>query len=324
MNAGAAAMQTLDLGPGRAPFLRDVLDGLSHPQKRLAAKYFYDTRGSEIFEEITELDEYYPTRTEIGILEAHAASIAAFAGPGVVLIEPGAGATRKVRILLDALDAPVAFMPADISGEHLVAAASQLAADYPNIPIVPVVADYTRGFDLPLPAGAEGAKRVVFFPGSTIGNFDRSEAATFLKRMAELVGSGGGVIVGADLKKDPDVLVAAYDDSKGVTAAFNKNLLVRMNAELGADFDLDAFRHRAIWNDGKGRIEMHLESLRAQDVTIDGQRFAFGAGETIHTENSHKFTIAEFQEMARSSGLAPRAAWTDTQERFSVHYLEAL
>jgi len=316
-------MQTLDLAPGRAPFMRDVIDGLSHPQKRLAAKYFYDTRGSEIFEEITELDEYYPTRTEIGILEAHAASIAAFVGPGVVLIEPGAGATRKVRILLDALDTPVAFMPADISGEHLVAAASHLAADYPAIPIIPVIADYTRGFDLPLPAGAEGAKRVVFFPGSTIGNFDRGEAATFLKRMAELVGSGGGVIVGADLKKDPAVLVAAYDDSRGVTAAFNKNLLVRMNAELGADFDLEAFRHRAIWNDGKGRIEMHLESLRAQQVTIDGRRFAFGAGETIHTENSHKFTIAEFQAMATASGLAPRAAWTDPQERFSVHYLEA-
>jgi dimethylhistidine N-methyltransferase len=301
-----------------------VLDGLSHPQKRLAAKYFYDTRGSEIFEEITELEEYYPTRTEIGILEARATSIAALAGPGVVLIEPGAGATRKVRILLDALEAPAAFMPADISGEHLVAAAGQLALDYPHIPIIPVIADYTRGFDLPLPAGAETAKRVVFFPGSTIGNFDRSEAAVFLRRMADLVGSGGGVIVGADLKKDPAVLVAAYDDAKGVTAAFNKNLLVRMNAELAADFDLDAFRHRAIWNEAKGRIEMHLESLRAQDVTIDGRRFAFDVGETIHTENSHKFTIAEFQAMAKTSGLSPRAAWTDPRERFSVHYLEAI
>ena len=324
MNAGAAALQTLDLAPGRGPFLSDVLDGLSHPQKRLAAKYFYDTRGSEIFEEITELEEYYPTRTEIGILESRAASIAALAGPGVVLIEPGAGATRKVRILLDALEAPAAFMPTDISGEHLVAAAGQLAADYPHIQIIPVIADYTRGVDLPLPAGAETAKRVVFFPGSTIGNFDRGEAAVFLRRMAELVGSGGGVIVGADLKKDPTVLVAAYDDAKGVTAAFNKNLLVRMNAELDANFDLDAFRHRAIWNEAKGRIEMHLESLRAQNVTIDGRRFTFDAGETIHTENSHKFTIAEFQAMAKTSGLSPRAAWTDPQERFSVHYLEAV
>lgn len=323
MNAGAAAMKTPDGAPGSAPFLKDVIDGLSHPQKHLAAKYFYDTRGSEIFEEITELDEYYPTRTEIAILEAHAAEIAALAGPGIVLIEPGAGATRKVRILLDALDAPKAFMPTDISGEHLVAAAAQLAADYPHIPIVPVVADYTRGFDLPLPAGAEGAKRVAFFPGSTIGNFDRTEAAAFLKRMAAVVGKGGAVIVGADLKKDPDILVAAYDDAKGVTAAFNKNLLVRMNNELGADFDLEAFRHRAIWNETKGRIEMHLESLRSQDVTIDGRRIPFGAGETIHTENSHKFTIAEFQAMAESSGLRPRAAWTDAQQRFSVHYLEA-
>ncbi|MFN4088449.1 MAG: L-histidine N(alpha)-methyltransferase [Alphaproteobacteria bacterium] len=324
--AAAADLHALDLAPGRSVFLRDALDGLSRPQKALPAKYFYDTRGSELFEEITHLEEYYPTRTEIAILEARAGEIAALAGPGIALIEPGAGATRKVRILLDRLERPAAFLPVDISGEHLVAAARHLAADYPDVPIVPVVADYTRPFDLPLTGRAASARRLVFFPGSTIGNLDRTEAGVFLRRMAGMAGMAGGggiVVVGVDLKKDQARLEAAYDDASGVTADFNMNLLRRMNAELGADFDLATFRHRALWNADQGRIEMHLESLAAQTITLGGRRFDFRAGETIHTENSHKFDVAEFQALAAANGLVPRAVWTDAERLFSVHYLEA-
>ena len=323
LGGAAVSTQSVDFSPDRKAFLADVLAGLGNEPKQLSAKYFYDTRGSELFEEITTLDEYYQTRTEIRILEAHAREIAALAGPSVVLIEPGAGAVRKVRILLDVLDEPAAFVPVDISGEHLLAAAGQLSADYPSLPILPVVADYMRPFDLKLPTDLSGAKRVVFFPGSTIGNLDRPDAQGFLQRMAQLVGRGGGAIVGVDLKKDRARLEAAYDDDRGVTAAFNMNLLVRMNAELGADFDLAGFRHRALWNADEGRVEMHLESVLPQNVTIDGRTLAFRRGETIHTENSYKFDVPEFQELASAAGFRARTAWTDDEALFSVHFLQA-
>ncbi len=323
VGGAAVPVRAVDFSPDRKAFLADVLAGLGNEPKQLSAKYFYDTRGSELFEEITGLDEYYQTRTEIRILEAHASEIAALAGPGVVLIEPGAGAVRKVRILLDVLNEPAAFVPVDISGEHLLAATRHLSKDYPSLPILPVIADYMRPFDLRLPSNLADARRAVFFPGSTIGNLDRPDAQAFLQRMARLVGRGGAAVVGVDLKKDRDRLEAAYDDARGITAAFNMNLLVRMNAELGADFDLAGFRHRAFWNADEGRVEMHLESVLPQNVTIDGRTFAFRRGETIHTENSYKFDVPEFQELGSAAGFRAHTAWTDNEALFSVHFLEA-
>jgi len=317
-----------DFAPGRTEFLDHVLAGLSRPQKTISPKFLYDARGSELFEAICELEEYYPTRTEFGILADRAREIATLIGPEAVLIEYGAGASRKVRLLLDALTAagtpPAAFMPIDISGDHLLEAAAALAADYSDLRIVPVSADYTQDFELPLPEHAAGAKRVVFFPGSTIGNFTPGEAAAFLDKTAALLRAspaGGEMIVGADLEKDEAILNAAYDDREGITAAFNMNLLARMNAELGADFDLRAFRHKAFYNPEKRRVEMHLVSQKPQRVHIAGRRFTFRADETIHTENSHKFSLAGFRERARDHGLLPLRTWTDSDRLFSVHYL---
>ncbi len=324
MNEGSPFADALDFAPPLEAFRRDVLAGLALPQKAIPAKYFYDNRGSELFEAITRLPEYYPTRTEIGILEANARAIADLIGPGAVLIEFGAGASRKARILLDALEAPAAFMPIDISGEHLREAAARLALDYPGLDVVPVTADYTRRFALPLNGARATAKRVVFFPGSTIGNFAPEEARVFLRRTADLLGSGGALIVGVDLKKDPRVLHAAYNDARGVTAAFNLNLLERINHELGGGFDLSAFRHEARWVAAQGRVEMHLVSRENQTVRIGDRVFSFVAGETIHTENSHKFTVEEFQALAAAQGFRPVRVWTDPQALFSVHYMNAV
>ena len=315
---GAAAV-----APEQAAFLRDALAGLSQPQKAIPAKYFYDTRGSLLFEAITRLPEYYPTRTETGILAAHAGEMADLIGPEAVLIEFGAGASRKVRILLDALRRPALFMPIDISGEHLRQAAQALDADYPALRVVPVVGDYTQRLDLPRDGAAADAKRVVFFPGSTIGNLTPDEARAFLGKTAGLLRGGGALLIGVDLKKDPAILHAAYNDAAGVTAAFNLNLLVRMNRELGADFDLATFRHRAFYNEAAGRVEMHLVSLRPQTVHLAGHAFPFAAGESIHTENSYKFTVEEFQHLAAGAGFAPARAWTDPDRLFSLHYMRA-
>src|SRR5690606_23966039 len=312
-----------DFTPDVESFRDDVLRGLALPQKEIPAKYFYDARGSELFEEICGLEEYYPTRTETALLRKVASEIADRVGPNAVLIEYGAGASQKVRILLDRLEATAAFIPIDISGEHLLQAAKGLAADYPRLQIVPVAADYTERFELPVPSGLGSAKKVVFFPGSTIGNFSEPEAKDFLKKSAALLAGGGEMIVGVDLKKDERILLDAYNDAKGVTARFNLNLLTRINTEIGADFDLAAFEHHAPWNPEAGRIEMHLVSRVRQSVTVAGRQFEFAEGESIHTENSYKFTVGEFQDLARSAGFDPVTVWTDDRDLFSIHYLRA-
>jgi L-histidine N-alpha-methyltransferase len=302
-------------------FLTDVLAGLSRPQKRLPSKYFYDAAGSRLFDRITELAEYYPTRTELAIMRAHAGAMAARCGPRCLLIELGAGSLVKVRLLIDRLDRPAGYVPVDVSGDHLRGAAKALAGDYPGLSVYPVVADFTRSFEAPpVPA----ARRVVYFPGSTIGNFDPSEADELLGRVARLVGQGGGLLLGLDLRKETAVLERAYNDARGVTAAFNRNLLVRMNRELGADFDPAAFRHRAFYNRERARIEMHLVSAADQWVRVGDATFAFRAGESIHTENSYKYDLIDFARRAAERGLRADETWTDADRYFAVLYLTAV
>ncbi|WP_420992530.1 L-histidine N(alpha)-methyltransferase [Cupriavidus sp. 30B13] len=309
---------------GGASFARDVLAGLAGTPRSIAPKYFYDAAGSALFDRICELPEYYPTRTELGILAANAREIAAQIGPRADLIEFGAGSLTKVRRLLDAF-APAAlprrFLPIDISGTHLREAAQRLRADYPALAVHPVVADYMAPFALP-PAPGAPARPVGFFPGSTIGNFSPDEAMRFLRLAARLL-AGGGLLVGVDLVKAPATLHAAYNDSQGVTAAFNLNLLTRINRELDGDFDLDGFAHYALYEPVRRRIEMHLVSRRAQTVTVGGRPHRFEEGETIHTENSHKFTVGGFRALAAAAGFRPGKVWTDERRLFSVHWLEA-
>ena len=302
-------------------FGHDMMAALSAPVRALSPKYFYDARGSELFDAICELPEYYPTRTEIGILRHNAAEIAERIGAHAEIVEFGAGSLRKVRILIDALQKPQRFLPIDISGEHLNGAVRALQQDYPGLQVLPVIADYTQTLTLPAPM-ADAGMRVGFFPGSTIGNFTREEAVRFL-RMAARVLRGGALILGADLIKDPGVLHAAYNDAQGVTAAFNLNLLARANRELGARFVLDQFAHSAFYNAPRQRIEMHLVSKRRQMVTLGGERFEFEEGETLHTENSHKFTIDSLRAVAVKAGFRPGPVWTDADRLFSVHWLDA-
>jgi dimethylhistidine N-methyltransferase len=308
-----------DLKPDADAFREDVLRGLSRPQKTVPPKYFYDARGSELFEAICGLPEYYPTRTEMAMTRRHAQEMAECAGAGCVLIEFGAGSALKTRVLVRAL-APAAYVAIDIAREQLAAAAARLARDFPRLRVAAVCADYSRPLVLP-EVGA--GRRVVYFPGSTIGNFTVPEARDFLRQALALAGAGGGMLVGVDLKKDPERLRAAYDDAQGVTAAFNLNLLARINRELDADFDLAAFRHHARYDAALGRIEMHLVSVRAQSVRVGGRVFAFREGETIHTENSYKYGVEQFQRLAREAGFEPRRCWTDPERLFSIHYLAA-
>jgi dimethylhistidine N-methyltransferase len=303
-----------------ARFRADVWAGLSLPRKTLPCKYFYDARGSALFEAICELPEYYPTRTELSIMERHAGAMAERLGAGCLLVEYGSGSSRKTRLLLDRLCAPAGYVPIDISPTALADSARALAERYPALAIEPVCADYTEPFELP-PAAHAAARRGVYFPGSTIGNFTPPQAQRFLARMARVAGAGGLLLVGVDLKKDRETLERAYDDAAGVTAAFNRNLLARIDAELGGTFDLDRFGHRALWNEVAGRIEMHLVSLAEQSVTVAGRHFAFRAGETIHTENSYKYDLAQFAALAAGAGLAVREVWTDPARRFSVQLL---
>lgn len=308
-------------GTARDGFAAAVLDGLARPQKAIPSRFFYDARGSELFERITGLDEYYPTRAEIEIFETVGAGIAARVPQVRTLIEFGSGSSRKIRALMSALPALDTYVPIDISGDMLKAEADALAADYPALRVMPVHADFTGA--VTLPARAAQGPRLGFFPGSTIGNLVPREALQFLERVRALLGADGHLLIGVDLKKDEATLLRAYDDTEGVTAAFNLNLLARVNRELGGDFDLAAFAHRVRYDAGRGRIEMHLESLKAQTVHIAGQAFSFAAGETIHTENSHKFTLAEFRLLARAAGFTPVESWTDAGARFSVHLLAA-
>ncbi|MDM0046268.1 L-histidine N(alpha)-methyltransferase [Variovorax dokdonensis] len=305
-----------------AEFGRELLEGLSRKQRSISPKYFYDAEGSRLFDAICELPEYYPTRTELAILSANAADIAQRIGPDAEIVEFGAGSLRKVRLLLDALESPRRFVPIDISGEHLQGAAAALQAEYPDLPVHPVVADYTRPFDLP-PLLAGSRRRVGFFPGSTLGNFTPEEALAFLQGAAHVL-RGGGLLLGVDLVKDPALLHAAYNDAQGVTAQFNLNLLHRANRELGADFDVArGFGHAAFYNAPLKRIEMHLLSRRAQVVRLLGQQVEFAEGETIHTENSHKFTVEALRALALRAGFGIGPVWTDPQRLFSVHWLPA-
>lgn len=309
-----------DLGPDTGDFRRDVMAGLSRAQKSLSPKYFYDERGSELFEAICTLPEYYPTRTEIALMRERAHQMARLLGAGCVLIEYGSGSGHKTRILVEAL-APAAYVPIDIAAAQLGAWSSDLAREFPEVAVIAVCADYSRPLGLPGIDRFRQSRRVIYFPGSTIGNFTVPEARAFLKSARAVAQPGGAMLVGVDLKKDPAMLQAAYNDAQGVTAEFNLNLLARIRRELGADIDTSAFRHRAFYNEGLGRIEMHLESLREQQVTIGSRTFVFRRGETIHTENSYKYSIGEFQELARSAGFDPHTCWTDPQDLFSVHYL---
>lgn len=299
----------------RETFLNDVVAGLSRPAKTLPCKYFYDRRGSELFDRICELDEYYHTRCELEILRAYADDMVRLFGPDPTLIEYGSGSSLKTRLLLDRMRGG-SYVPVDISREHLLRAAGRIARDYPHLDVLPIVADFTRPFALPAHLG----RRVVYFSGSTISNFSPAESARLLAQIAHQIGPGGGLLIGVDLKKDRSVLEPAYDDSEGVTAAFNLNLLERINRELGSDFDLDQFRHRALWNEGEGRIEMYLVSQRTQTVHLAGQRFRLREGEAICTEHSYKFTPEELAELAAQAGLAVRKVWTDERGLFSVQY----
>ncbi len=310
-----------DLAPSTASFRDAVLAGLRRTSKQLSCKFLYDERGSQLFEAICDLDEYYPFRAETDLLRRHAAGIAAALGPGCQLIEFGAGATVKIRLLLAALERPSAYVPVDISGDHLRQAAAALAADYPGLPVIAVCADYTRRF--PLPDLAPGAgRRVGLFLGSTIGNFSAPEAIAFLATAAEQL-QGGGMLVGVDLKKDPAVLDAAYNDAKGVTAAFILNLLTRINRELDGSFDLANFAYVGAYNADAGRVEMFIESRRDQVVRVAGQPIRFRSGERVHVENSHKYSVAEFRALAAHAGFRPENVWTDAMNLFSLHYLAA-
>jgi L-histidine Nalpha-methyltransferase len=300
----------------------EVLRGLRATPKALSPKWFYDAAGARFFERITSLDEYYLTRTELAILRARASEIAAAAGPGAILIEYGSGAGIKVRLLLDALDRPAAYIPVDISREQLVRVAAGLAADYPTVAVEPVCADYTRPF--PLPSLPPDAYRLGFFPGSTIGNFHPAEAADFLRGVRRAVGGTGSLVLGADRTKDVHVLEAAYADAQGVTAAFNLNLLTRVNRELGADFDLSQFRHRAFFNAAASRIEMHLEARQATTVCVAGEPISFQRGETIWTESSYKYDRERLECLAATSGFRVERLWTDADNLFWVGVLGAL
>jgi len=298
-------------------FAADAVAGLSAKPKRLPPKYFYDAAGSALFERITQLPEYYPTRSELELLGKYAPAIAAQFPPGCAMVEFGSGSSRKARILLGAAASVAAYVPVDISGEYLQQDVAQVRRDFPHLAIHPVVADFTTLTKLP--AEIASLPRVGFFPGSTIGNFEPHEAAVFLRHAGRMLGAGSVFVVGVDLAKAPDILYRAYNDAEGVTAKFNLNLLARINRELGADFDLAAFEHHAFYNAERNRIEMHLASTRRQKVRVCGTTIDFRAGETIHTENSYKYTVESFQALAHGSGWSPLAVWTDGL--FSVHAL---
>ena len=304
----------------RAAFFKAVVNGLSQPQKTLPCQYFYDEIGSNLFEQITTLDEYYPTRTETAILQQNATDIARALGPDILLVEYGAGASTKTRILLDNLDRIAGYVPIDVSEDFLLNTADGLRKEYPDLPVHPIVGDFMGRFGLP--SDARGTP-VGFFPGSTIGNLDDAEIGAFMRAARVLLGADGHFLLGVDLRKSADILIPAYDDSRGVTAAFNLNLLIRINRELGADFNLDTFRHKAIWNDAASQIEMHLESLVDQSVTIGADQFSFTAVETIHTENSRKFDLESLTAQLSNAGWQLQRSWQDERRYFAVLLLSA-
>jgi len=311
------AFRTTHLPGANDTFAADVMTGLAARPKSLPPKYFYDLQGSALFERITELPEYYPTRCEIGILQDNAPAIASMFPPGCALIEFGSGSSRKARIVLSAAATVEAYIPVDISGDFLLQDLAQLHRDLPHLVVHPLVEDFTQKFAIPQHLAK--LPRVGFFPGSTIGNFEPDEAGRFLRHIGKMLGAGSLLAVGIDLVKDEETLNRAYNDAEGVTARFNLNLLTRMNRELGADFDLSAFKHDAFFNSEKSRIEMHLASTKQQRVRINGAAIDFQEGETIHTENSYKYTVKSFRALARKSGWSPVKVFTDGF--FSVHVL---
>ncbi|MCT7976101.1 L-histidine N(alpha)-methyltransferase [Laspinema olomoucense] len=305
-----------DLQPKISNFPDEVLAGLSKQQKQIPPKFFYDEYGSKIFDQICELEEYYPTRTEFGILQQHSSDIADQIGENSLIIEYGSGSSQKICFLLDSLIKPWAYMPIDISREHMLSASKTIADKYPNLKVLGVYADYTTEMLLPEYAISSVQKKVIFFPGTTIGNLEPEEAIQLLKRSAMIVGSCGGMLIGFDMKKDPQILHASYNDSKGVTAAFNINLLTRINRELEASFDTNTFTHYAFFNPQKSRIEMHLISLVEQTVVISDRLFNFLEGESIHTENSYKFSVQEIENMSERTGFKLIRFWTDPKKHF--------
>lgn len=312
--------QFFDRKPATGDALDEVLSGLSAEPKRLSPKFFYDEPGSKLFDQITELPEYYPTKTEIGLLEKHRDEVAEIVGEGAALIEYGGGSSMKARLLLDRLR-PSSYIPVDISGDHLERSARELFEDYPWLSVYPTAADYSEVFELPSPAA--GARRLAFFPGSSLGNFEPADAERFLLNVARVIGSGGHILIGIDRKKDRETLELAYNDSQGVTAAFNLNSLRHINEQFDGSFDLDSFRHVASYNEKLGCIQMFLESTVDQVVRVAGQSFGFRAGERIHTENSYKYTPEQFIALAHRAEFDVERAWTDAQDLFSLYLLTA-
>ena len=304
-----------------AEFFDDVLKGLSSAPRSIPSKYFYDDIGSKIFDEICELEEYYPTRVETEIMHRYSEAIACRLGSEVRLVEYGSGSSTKTRILLDHLVDPCLYVPVDISNQHLARTADALARDYPLLSVAPVATDFTRPFEVPK-SEFEARRTCVYFPGSTIGNFSQEQAIQLLAEIADRCERGDGLLIGFDLRKDIDVLETAYNDRAGVTAAFNKNLLHRMNSELGANFNTRQFGHHAFFNDAVGRIEMHLVSQREQSVSIADYSFRFDRSETICTEYSHKYSISEFEQMTAQVGWECKETWSDERDYFAVMYLE--
>lgn len=318
----------IDAAPASGSVEDDVRQGLAKTPKSLPPRLFYDEEGSRLFDAICELDEYYPTRTEVSIMQDRIDEIAAELGPGVLLVEYGSGSSIKTEILLQRLPSMDGYVPIDISRDHLLASAARIAERHPELAIYPVTADYTQAIP-GLPELLANRHPVVYFPGSTIGNFQPDQAEDFLRRVAGLVGAGGGMLIGVDLRKDAARLEAAYDDAQGVTAAFNLNMLVHINRELGSPdaggptFDVSAFRHEAVWNADAGRVEMHLVSTKAQSIRVGDDSFSLAEGESIVTEHSCKYTVAGFSAMASRAGFTTRHTWMDPDELFSLHYLVA-
>ena len=309
----------LELEAAKSDFLRETIAGLASNPRTLPCKFFYDERGAQLFQQICELPEYYITRTELGILRLHGAEMAKALGEQIELIGLGTGAGTKTRILLEELKEPAVYIPIDISREQLQNSTARFREIFPRLEILPVCADYLEHFELPLPR-KPSSRSVVYFPGSTIGNFEPRAATDFLRRMVDFCGDGGGLLIGVDLDKDRDIIEAAYNDSQGVTAQFNLNLLTRINRELGADFDLTNWRHRAIYNANEGRIEMYLISEIGQTVHIEDRQFHFGSGEKIVTEFSYKHTLEGFSALARKAGFDFEKMWTDEARLFGVFY----
>lgn len=309
-----------DLSPSTETSLQEVIEGLQHPVKQLPCKLFYDARGSELFDRISKLEEYYPTLTELEIMRERIREICACIGAACFLVEYGSGSGIKTQYLLNHLEDPVAYASVEISRDALVRSTLSLAAKFPQIEILPICADYTESVTLPR-LKRPYSKKVVYFPGSTIGNFHPHDAATFLQQLAEITGVGGAVLIGVDLKKDPLILHNAYNDQHGVTAEFNLNMLRRLNSEIDTNFDLDQFQHHAFYNAPENRVEMHLVSLANQEVRVNGTKIPFEQGETIWTENSYKYTLKKFEDLANSAGFEVEQVWTDPRGWFSVQYL---